>query len=152
MLSDFTLGVHAGALHDRHGVTSAGATLSALVRAGDNQVEIRAGAAAAPDEHRGASVTSLGATVSRFGVSLSVRSNLLPPMAGRMRDSVIVGRDTTYRLGYIEAGRPRRLYTACRRARRVRRRDRRVRGSLTELRSIAAATRCNTVAATSPAS
>jgi hypothetical protein len=110
-VSGFMLGVHAGALYDLHRMTSAGATLSAVVRTGGNQLEFRAGAAAAPDEHRGTSVTSVAAALSRSGVSLSVRSSVLPPVAGGWRDSIVVERDTTYLLRYIAADRPRRLYT-----------------------------------------
>jgi hypothetical protein len=119
--SAITLGLHAGALHGRHGLTSAGATVSAQLHAGRSRLEIRAGAAAAPDEHRGVSVTTLGAFLSRSGLSVSVRSNLLPALRARSGDSLVVrriradsmspARDTTYWLNYITEAQPRRLYT-----------------------------------------
>lgn len=105
------LGFYGGTLRDAGGAFAGGGTLSAVFRSSDVRLEIRAGAATASYDNSGVSVTALGAALNRAGLSLSVRSSMLPATPARTYIQEVTERDTVFEYSVIEPAQPRRTYT-----------------------------------------
>lgn len=105
------LGFYGGTLRDAGGAFAGGGTLSAVFRSSDTRLEIRAGAATAPYDNSGVPVTAIGASLNRAGLSVSVRSSLLPATPERTYIQKVTERDTTFEYSEVEPAQPRRTYT-----------------------------------------